>query len=305
MIKAKNNTLKKNGTVFCIVAIAAFSTYALFMTLFLGWGFINSIKHAIDMMWNPLKLPTVDPKYPVFGWHFDNYITAYKVLFVEVQHGQGVVENIYATEMFWNSFSYSFINSAINLGSILCVSYCCARYRRKTFSKIIYASVVALMTIPVVGTMPARVSVFKTLGLFDNYLFFFSQLNFLSGYFLVFYAAFCSCPETYREAAELDGAGPWTVFLRIMLPLIKTTVLAVFILTFIAHWKDYGTTMVFWPSRPTVSLGLYKFQNSRESSATNPIKLCAAFIVGLPPTILFIIFRDQIMENVSMGGLKG
>jgi ABC-type glycerol-3-phosphate transport system permease component len=131
------------------------------------------------------------------------------------------------------------------------------------------------------------------------------KTTFASSYFLVFYALFLKTPRAYREAAELDGAGNWTIYFKVYLPMVMNSAVAVFLLLFIGYWNDYATPMLFWPSRPTISQGLYEFQNSRHRLASDPVKFAGSFLVCLPSLAVFLIFREKIMNNVTMGGLKG
>ena len=122
-------------------------------------------------------------------------------------------------------------------------------------------------------------------------------------YFLVFYATFRGVSWTYAEAAQIDGAGHFKIFIQIMLPLIKSTAFAVFILLFIEFWNDYYTPMIFLPLAPTMSYGLFVFQT--DNGASVPIQLAACLLTCLPILVLFVAFKDKIMGNVTMGGIKG
>ena len=69
------------------------------------------------------------------------------------------------------------------------------------------------------------------------------------------------------------------------------------------------------PNKPTLSYGLFRIQSSTDQidlvingvrqSLTTPRKLAACFMACIPILIVFIIFRDKIMGNVTMGGIKG
>ena len=134
-------------------------------------------------------------------------------------------------------------------------------------------------------------------------------------YLLVFYAAFKSVSWTYAEAAQIDGASHLRVFMEVMLPLVKTTVSAVFVLLFIEYWNDYYVPMIFMPNKPTLSYGLFRIQSSTDQidlvidgvrqSLTTPRKLAACFMACVPILVVFIVFREKIMGNVTMGGIKG
>ena len=129
------------------------------------------------------------------------------------------------------------------------------------------------------------------------------QANFLGMYFLVFYATFRSLSWEYAEAAFVDGASHFTVMTRIMLPLVKSTILAVGVMVFIGFWNDYQTPMIYMPSHATISFGLFQFTNA---SGGSPSEVPAAsIVVMLPMLIIFIILKDKFIGNLTVGGIKG
>ena len=124
-------------------------------------------------------------------------------------------------------------------------------------------------------------------------------------YFLVFCATFSSISSAYAEAAKIDGAGHFAIFVKIMLPLVSSTIFAVFILQFITNWNDYYTPMIFLSSRPTIAYALFEFKKESESVAPTSLKLSASIFTCIPIIILFIIFRNKIMGKIAIGGVKG
>ena len=123
---------------------------------------------------------------------------------------------------------------------------------------------------------------------------------------LITYSFFRNLPTGYVEAAKIDGAGPFTVFLRVMLPLAKPITSALTIMTFIGNWNDYQNVLLYLESFPTLSSALFLLQESSHTlGLQTPVFFAGIFISILPVAALFIIFNKQIMENVSVGGLKG
>ena len=88
--------------------------------------------------------------------------------------------------------------------------------------------------------------------------------------------------------------------------MISSTIAAVFILYFIQYWNEYQIAMIFLPTKPTISYGLYYITSGPKSSEySDPTRLSAAFVSCIPVIILFIFFRNKIMGNVNAGGIKG
>ena len=132
------------------------------------------------------------------------------------------------------------------------------------------------------------------------------KANFLGMYFLVFYGTFRSLSWEYAEAALIDGASHFTVMVKIMLPLVKSTLFAVGLLMFIGFWNDYQTPMLYIPSYPTVSFGVFSFEgNGMAGQNTVPNILAASILLMLPMVIIFIIFKNKFIGNLTVGGIKG
>ena len=123
--------------------------------------------------------------------------------------------------------------------------------------------------------------------------------------FLILFAVFSGIPEAYREAAYIDGAGHWTILIRIILPMASPTILALGFLSFVGYWNEYGTVMIYLRSHPTIGYGLYMFERNYIKYNTIPIRLSASFIVAAPLLLLASIFRKKIVGSMKMGGLKG
>ena len=166
--------------------------------------------------------------------------------------------------------------------------------------------VIVVMTLPILGNLASEIQVAKMIGVYDNMFgICIMKAGFCSFNFLVFYAAFKGVDEAYREAATIDGAGPWTILFKIVLPFVLPTVFAVGMLQFIGYWNEYYTPMIYLPSHPTIGYGLFRFESNSIKYNTIPIRLAASFIVAAPLTVLAIVFRKKIIGSMTMGGLIG
>lgn len=298
MAKSK---LKRSNKIFAVVSSVILGLFSLIYIGLLFWALISSVKSLLDFGYNPFGFPKTGKAY---GWHFENYYIAYRIMNVQIVTATEIIY-VKAAGMFLNSILYATGCAVFAVFWTSLVAYCCAKYDYK-ICKIIYAMVVVVIILPVVGALPSEVQMSKALGLYDSIPgLWIMRSGFQNVNFLVFYGVFKAVPKTYSEAAAIDGAGQWTVYFRIIFPLVKATLFAVALLQFITFWNDYSIPMMYLPSHPVIAYGLYKFQNSRSSHATEPVKLAASMIVCLPVLILFLAFRDKIMTNVSFGGLKG
>lgn len=304
----RHSRLKKNTiTPFLLFLFIVLTLYVLSIFAVLGWGIMTSFKDKWDYIYYGAgTLPSKE-----FGWHFDNYIQAFKLLRVPIYTERGTYF-VYMNEMLLNSFLYS-IGAAFFATITPClVAYACQRYKFR-YLKVLYSIVIVTMLLPIVGSLPSEITMMRNLGFLGNGEFMeyigilFMKSNFLGLYFLVFYASFQSIPRDYEEAAFIDGASHFKVMLMVNMPLIKTAVASVFLLNFIGAWNDYQTPMVFWPSRPTLAYGMYMFKFSTEKEVLDsvPLTITGGIIMVIPIIILYIAASRKLLGNITAGGIKG
>ncbi len=186
------------------------------------------------------------------------------------------------------------------------VAYCAARFKFK-FSKIIYAFVIITMSLPIVGAMPSEIRMLKAIGLYDTFFgMFVLRMNFLSIYFLIFYAQFQMIPMTYSEAAKVDGASNFRIMTMIILPQAIPTIVTVFLLSFITFWNDYQIPRYYLPNSPTVAEGLFEYTHNLplELNAI-PVQLAALIGLTVPIIVVFALLNKYLKLNVATGGIKG
>ena len=293
----KNNRISRRMDAFQIILYVIVAVYCLSMVYVLLFGLINSLKDATDFEWlNPFGFPHKE-----FGWKFDNYSKVLKEFKVSSMSMGG--EEVGFMGMFVNSLLYAVFMSLFSMATQIMVAYAIAKYDFR-LKPLLYGVAVIVMLLPIIGSLASEVQMADTFNFRNNLLgICLMKCKYAGLYFLVFYATFRSVSWTYAEAAQIDGAVHLKIFIEIMLPLIKSTVFAVFILLFIEFWNDYYTPMIFLPQSPTMSYGLFVFQT--DNRASQPIQLAACLLTCLPILVLFVVFKNKIMGNVTMGGLKG
>lgn len=283
------------AAVFAFIILAVYSAIILYVLYF---AVITAIKSNYDFKndHNIFGLPNIS-KYPLSLENFEN---AFEMMEIQIRGRE--YAGVFA--QFIYAILYAFGSTFVSIFSKVCVAYFCSRYKTK-FGGVLYAVAVIAMILPIVGTMASTIEIMRSMGLYNTYPgILLYNASYWGTYFLVFYATFKSMPETYAEAARIDGAGHFTIFFKVYLPLIIPTIFAVAIMQFIAFWSDYQTPMVYLESMPTISYGLFRFQTSNSSASNAPALLSAALIVCIPIVILFIIFKNKIMQNVTAGGIK-
>ena len=113
-------------------------------------------------------------------------------------------------------------------------------------------------------------------------------------------------PKPLLEAAVLDNAGPLQVLRKVVLPLIKPSIIAVGILFFINSWNEY-----FWPllvlqdkETYTLPLALQMFI-SAEGGSEWGIAMAVATLTSLPPLALYLVCQKFILNTFMQSGVKG
>lgn len=207
-------------------------------------------------------------------------------------------------ELLLNSVLYALGSAFFQTLACCMVAYATSRFSWR-ICKIIYGIVIVTMILPIIGAMPSEIQILKSLHIYDTIFGTWAlRGNFLGIYYLVFYAMFRSMPKAYTEAAEIDGAGHFTVLLKIMMPLVVKTFSTVLLIYFVQYWNDYQVPLVYMPSHPTLMYGMYKAALSTRVDSV-PGRLAICLVVFIPIFTVFLAFHKRLMGNVSMGGVKG
>ncbi len=116
---------------------------------------------------------------------------------------------------------------------------------------------------------------------------------------------FMGIPDGLLEAAQIDGAGTWSRFFYIMLPLAKPALTAQFILGFISSFNDYMGPLIYLddPSGYTVQIALGFFS---EAVLDNSMVASACVCALVPMLLLYVVFQKTILSGISISsGIKG
>lgn len=118
---------------------------------------------------------------------------------------------------------------------------------------------------------------------------------------------FAQIPDELYKAARVDGTSDFKYLLTVMIPISRPTIVTITILKVIECWNSF-----VWPRLITkepdyylISQGIQQIRESGLGRENIPGMMAAVVIVSLPLIVLFLIFRNQVMEGVSRGGTKG
>lgn len=116
---------------------------------------------------------------------------------------------------------------------------------------------------------------------------------------------FLSLPAELEEAALIDGANRWSIFLRIILPLSKPAMATLALLAFLTNWNDFlwPVYVLFSADVQTLPAGLGTLQSA--NAVRYDLLMAGAVIASVPVLLLFVFLQRFIIEGVSRQGLKG
>lgn len=118
---------------------------------------------------------------------------------------------------------------------------------------------------------------------------------------------FAQIPDELYYAAKVDGTKDLKYLLRVMMPICRPTIITITILKVIECWNSY-----VWPRLVTddqayflVSNGIQEIRENGFGRENIPAMMAAVVVISAPLIVLFLIFRNKIMEGVARGGTKG
>ena len=122
---------------------------------------------------------------------------------------------------------------------------------------------------------------------------------------LLFQAFIASIPRELDEAAIIDGAGPVSLFFKVVFPLLKPIIVTIVVVQSVFVWNDFANPLYFLPGdeNATVQLTLFNFQSQYNSSFN--LLFMDILLVTIPPLVLFMFFQRQIVSGMTAGAVKG
>lgn len=225
----------------------------------------------------------------------DNYITGWK----------GFAGYSFST-FFKNSL---FISTVATLGAVVSSSLVGFGFARCSFpfKKFWFGCVLLSMMIPFQVIMIPQYILFNQLGWVGTYLPLIVPQYCAQGFFVFLNVQFIKgIPIELDEAARIDGAGTVQIFVRIILPLIKSSIVTSAIFSFMWRWDDFLAALLYLnrPSKYPVSLALKLFSDPTSGSDWGAMFAMATLSL-LPIFIIFLTMQKYLVEGIASTGIKG
>lgn len=273
--------LKKKETV-DIVANVVVIFFAILNLFPLYWLFSSSFKNSADV----LKMP---PDWIPKNITFSNYVEVFK--------------NQPALRWVFNSIFVSFVSTilVIIVSALAAYAFSKLKFKGKNIIYILFIS--SLM-------VPKEVMIVPLFRITQN----FNMVNKLSGMiwpnvataFGVFMLKgfFDTIPDSLREAALIDGANELEIFYKVMLPIVKPGIGALFILSFVQVWNDYLWQLVVGQDKNIKTLMVGISTLMQDLNPNFAYKMAGATVAAIPMLVIFIFFQQYFTRGITIGGVK-
>ena len=274
-----------NAIIYVFLVVMTFVVlYPVFVVL------MNSFKGRFFISNEPFKLPTTNPENPTFVG-MENYISGLE------------------KTGFFSAFGYSLWITVASVIAILLFSSMMAWYITRVKSKVssaIYYLLIFSMIVPFQMVMFTMSKMANILHLDNPIGIIFIYAGFGAGMSTFIYAGFIkSIPLSLEEAAMIDGATPPQTFLRVILPMLKSTAITIAILEIMWVWNDYLLPyLTIGLDYKTIPIAIQYLRGGYGSVDMGA--MMAMLVLAMLPVIVFYIFcQKHIIRGVLAGAVKG
>lgn len=294
MANRKNRIKDPNGVLIARWIIRLFFIFWAVVVAFpVIWTLYTSLKSNQEFFSNPLALPK--------QLQWENFLDAWN----EANFG----------DYFFNSLLTVLVTLAISLLVVSTSAYVIAKYKSRWIGVLEKFYMVAMMIPSVLTLVPLYYmseSITESAGLplTDN-LISLSIMYAITGmpfYIFMLTGFMRGINNSLIEAAELDGASQFSIFFKIILPLIKPSLFVVGLLNVMGTWNEYMTALTFLhdESNYTIAIGLSYLTNA-STYDVNYGRLFAGLAIALVPIlIMYACFQKQLQNGIASNeGVKG
>ena len=232
------------------------------------------------------------PKFFTLSPTFENYITAFTA--------------VPLAKYFLNTLIFTVVTAGLMMVVVVLSAFAFARLDFKG-KNLLFSVFLSLMMIPnelVIITNYVTITNLNLRNTFTGLI-----LPSVTSVFYIYLLKenFEQIPENLYKAAKVDGTSDFRYLFRVMIPISKPTIVTITILKVIECWNSY-----VWPRLITddqnyflVSNGIQEIRENGFGRENVPAMMAAVVVISIPLVVLFLAFRDKIMEGVARGGTKG
>jgi multiple sugar transport system permease protein len=276
---------RSRPSIASLVALIVLCIGALGAVLPFLWMFSTSLRPVSDSyLLPPAWLPT--------QWHFENYLKIFD---------QGIPIVRFAL----NSL---LIAGLVTIGQLFTCSTAAYAFAHLEFrgKGLLFGALLASLMVPIQVTIIPIFILMSRIGLVDNPMsVVVMSLTSAFGVFLM-RQFFMAIPRELIDAARIDGAGEWTIYRRVVLPLAKPALGALGTITFVTMWNSYLVPLIMLSKTEnlTLPLGILSLRLPF-GDAGSSVFMAAVALSVLPVLLIFLIGQRWIIETMTRAGVKG
>ena len=279
-------TAKIRTKVFQVITYAFLAFWAVIVLFPFYWMVLTSVKS--------------------YGAYNSEYIPKFYTLSPTLQNYKDAFTAVPLARYFTNTIIFTVLTTALMLIVITLAAFAFARldFKGKNIAFIIFLSLMMIPNELVIITNFVTITDLNMRNTFQGLI-----LPSVTSVFYIYLLKenFEQIPDSLYFAAKVDGTSDLKYLFKVMIPISKPTLVTVTILKVIECWNSY-----VWPRLITddenyylVSNGIQEIRENGFGRENIPAMMAAVVVISVPLIVLFLIFRDKIMEGVSRGGTKG
>ena len=271
----------------------------ILLTVFLSVLCIAWVYPVVMILFNSLKLESAI-----------STNTAFQLPMAETFAGLENYINAINSKGFLEAFGYSVLITVTSVVLILLCCSMCAWYITRVenfFTKLVYFLFVFSMVVPFQMLMFTLAATSDQLKLNTPWNICIIYLGFGAGLAVFMFTGFMkSIPLEIEEAAMIDGCNPLKIFFRIVLPVLKPTMISVGILEIMWVWNDYLLPYLVLDRKKftTIPILIQYFKGSFGRVEMGPMMACIMLTV-LPIIIIYLFCQKHIIKGIVAGAVKG
>jgi multiple sugar transport system permease protein len=213
-------------------------------------------------------------------------------------------QNVIFIKLFWNTVIIAGLSTIGVVSSSSLVAYAFAKLRFPGKDRL-FILLLSTMMLPAIVTMIPTYFLFKELRWINTFLPLVVPAFFGGGAFNIFLLRqfFMGIPREMEEAAQIEGAGHWTIYSKIIMPLSGSALATVGIFCFIYNWKDFMGPLIYLnPENTTLEVGLSNFNSLRAEQWH--LLMAGSVMVTIPLIVMFLMGQRYFVKGMAMTGLK-
>ncbi len=264
---------------------ALLALIALAFLLPLVWMITSSLKSttevfAVDWHWLPEQ------------WRWDNYATVW------------TDPEVSMLSAYLNTVFITVVATAAQLfiASLAAYAFAKIRFRGKGA---VFALFLATMMMPAEVMIVPRFILFNAINLYNNLWSVILPHFFNATAIFMLRQFYMGLPDDLMEAAKIDGAGHPRIFAQVMMPLTKSALISLMVLSFIGCWNEYLSPLVFLVRKDLYTISQVIRWYMLDDLQRYDLTMAAATSAILPVVIVFILCQRYFVEGIATSGIKG